>query len=105
MFKTYKKSIKDLGEKYGAFEFCDEMNNTITKPQLLKLENFIKSHTLKMLRVDIERLGVEIMKEAPISKIKEMIENDTLKIQNAYNKALQEEIDLKKKHYSLIKND
>ena len=103
MFKTYKKSIEEIGNLTVVWEGIPEPL-PFDKDEINVLKTHLKTHTLEMLRVDIERLKgkMEDIEKHPLQcayKASAELADKMLA------KALQEEIDLKEEHYKLIDND
>lgn len=59
MNQTLTQIQEEFEEKYAAFEFCDQDNMTITKPQMKKLSAFLTQSNLRV-----------------IEKVKEMVEEN-----------------------------
>ena len=99
MFKTYKKSIEEFDNKFSPLGDLQYKNDGGVHIHVFKhTKAHIKSHTLEMIRGDILRLKVEIGELEDISGM-------TGHWIAGQKKAIQNEINLKEKHYKLIKKD
>lgn len=49
MNQTLTQIQEEFEEKYAAFEFCDQDNMTITKPQMKKLSDFLTQSNHRVL--------------------------------------------------------
>jgi len=94
----YLESIAEFDLKFSTLVAEHEDGTTTRKGVNPEMLDHIKSHTIRMLEADIERLGVE--------KRKHYLKGDFLEHRAEYNighnQALQTEIDYKKKELTKI---